>query len=185
MINHNLGWCNCHFELNIQYWQTTWHLRQANHKPCIYTSRSIWALSLVFWSHSFKLHKVKTNLRRVYDLLTIFNFLILWKHAILTYHVAKKMIASRSTVFGISCSPSPFLIALATGRSGISSPDQTRAVFSSMCYWNRKCCVKLRFGGLLASWERWTVVDFFMIWPQFGGRACWRSSFDCWARVLA
>ena len=35
----------------------------------------------------------------------------------------KKMIASRATVFGISCSPSPFLIALATGRSGISSPD--------------------------------------------------------------
>ena len=27
----------------------------------------------MLWSHSFKLHKVKTNLRRVYDLLAIFN----------------------------------------------------------------------------------------------------------------
>ena len=65
---------NCHFKLDIQrILTTTWHLRQANHKPCIYTSCSIWALSLVLWSHSFKLHKVKTNLRRVYDLLAIFN----------------------------------------------------------------------------------------------------------------
>ena len=29
-----------------------------------------------------------------------------------------------------------------------------------MCYWNRKCCAKLRFDGLLRSWERWTVVVF-------------------------
>ena len=56
----------------------------------------------------------------------------------------------------------------------------TRVAFSSMCYWNRKCCAKLRFGGLL-----WTVFFFFMIWPQFGGRTRWRSSFDSWARALA
>ena len=37
---------NCHFEL-LPLLTTTWHLRQANHKPCIYTSRSIWALSPV------------------------------------------------------------------------------------------------------------------------------------------
>ena len=54
-----------------------------------------------------------------------------------------------------------------------------------MCYWNRKSSSKLRFGGLLGSWERWTVVFFFMIWPQFGGRTRWRSSFDSWARALA
>ena len=54
-----------------------------------------------------------------------------------------------------------------------------------MCYWNRKCCAKLRFGGLLGTWERWTVVVFFMIWPQFGGRTGWRSSFDSCARALA
>ena len=54
-----------------------------------------------------------------------------------------------------------------------------------MCYWNRKCCAKLRFGRLLGSWERWTVFFFFMIWPQFGGRTRWCSSFDGWARALA
>ena len=110
---------NCHFELNIQrILTTTWHL----------TSRSIWALSLVLWSHSFKLHKVKTNLLRVYDLLAIFN--ISWyceNRQFWHIMLQKKMIASRAMVFGISCSPSPFLIALATGRSGISSP----AVLSS------------------------------------------------------
>ena len=54
-----------------------------------------------------------------------------------------------------------------------------------MCYWNRKCCAKLRFGRLLGSWERWTVAVFFMIWPQFGGRTRWCSSFASWARALA
>ena len=54
-----------------------------------------------------------------------------------------------------------------------------------MCYWNRKCCAKLKFGGLSGSWERWTGVVFFIIWPQFGGRTRWCLSFDSWARALA
>ena len=58
-------------------------------------------------------------------------------------------------------------------------------VLSSMRYWNRKCCAKLKFGGLSGSWERWTGVVFFIIWPQFGGRTRWCSSFDSWARALA
>ena len=45
--------------------------------------------------------------------------------------------------------------------------------------------------------QSWGLVDwqgvgkdeqlfyFFMIWPQFGGRTRWRSSFDSWARALA
>ena len=53
-----------------------------------------------------------------------------------------------------------------------------------MCYWNRKCCTKLRFDALLGSWERWTVVVF-LFWPQFGGRTRWCSSLDSWARALA
>ena len=32
-----------------------------------------------------------------------------------------------------------------------------RCVFIHV-FLNRKCCVKLRYGGLLVSWERWTVV---------------------------
>ena len=52
-----------------------------------------------------------------------------------------------------------------------------------MCYWNRKCYAKLRFGGLLGSWERRTV--FFSWFDQFGGRTRRCSSFGSWAQALA
>ena len=62
-----------------------------------------------------------------------------------------------------------------------------------MCHWNRKCYAKLRFGGLLGSWVRWTVVVFswfdhslvvelFGAWALTAGlersqNCLWRTSF--------
>ena len=113
---------NCHFELNIQYWQqpgisgrpitSPVFTHPVVSEPCslcseaIHSSYTKWkpicVESTTCWPFSTSLDIVKTR-----------NFDI---------SCCKKMIASRATVFGISCSPSPFLIALATGRSGISSP---------------------------------------------------------------
>ena len=120
---------NCHFELNIQYWQqpgisgrpitSPVFTHPVVSEPCplcseaIHSSYTTWKPTCLWLAGHFQ------------------HLLILWKQAILTYHVAKKMIASRATVFGISCSPSPVLIALATGRSGISSP-----VRDSFLYWS-------------------------------------------------
>ena len=62
-----------------------------------------------------------------------------------------------------------------------------------MCYWNRKCCAKVGFDGLLKSWERWKVVvcswfDHSFVVELVGARALtaglehsqnwlWRTSF--------
>ena len=59
----------------------------SEHLPATYDARL-----RMMWTVTVVQHKVKTNLRRVYDLLAIFkHLLILWKHAILTYYVAKKL----------------------------------------------------------------------------------------------
>ena len=115
---------NCHFELNIQYWQQPSISGRPITNPVFTHSVVSEPFPLCSEAISFKLQKIKTNLRWVYDMLAIFN--ISWYCENMQFwHIMlrKKMIASWATVFGISCSPSPFLIALATGRSGISSPD--------------------------------------------------------------
>ena len=124
---------NCHFELNIQCWQqpgisgrpitSPVFTHPVVSEPCslcseaIHSSYTKWkpicVESTTCWPFSTSLDIVKTS-----------NFDI---------SCCKKMIASRATVFGISCSPSPFLIALATGRSGISSPACNPPWFP--CWW--------------------------------------------------
>ena len=88
---------NCHFELNIQrILTTTWHLRQITSpvfthpvvsEPCPLCSEAIHS-SYTKWKPT------------CFESMTCWPFstslLILWKQAIMTYHVAKKMIASRA-----------------------------------------------------------------------------------------
>ena len=138
---------NGHFELNIQYWQqpgisgrpitSPVFTHPVVSEPCslcsevIHSSYTKWkpicVESTTCWPFSTSLDIVKTS-----------NFDI---------SCCKKMIASRATVFGISCSPSPFLIALATGRSGISSPGNPAGCQQKYrwetCLWQFKYTVVL------------------------------------------
>ena len=130
---------NCHFELNIQYWQQPGISGRPITSPVFTHS----VVSEPFPLCSEAIHssytKWKPNLRRVYDLLAIFN--ISWYCENMQFwHIMlrKKMIASRATVFGISCSPSPFLISLATGRSGISSPAWGTGIGCTCWHWEQK-----------------------------------------------
>ena len=69
-----------------------------------------------------------------------------------------------------------------------------------MCYWNRKCCAKVMFGGLSGSWERWTGVvfslfDHSLVVELVGARALtaglerspnwlWRTSFRAFGSIV-
>ena len=113
---------NCHFELNIQFWQqpgisgrpitSPVFTHPVVSEPCPLCSEVIHS-SYTKWKPTF----IESDLLAIFNISWYCENMQFW-HIMLQ----KKMIASRATVFRISCRPSPFLITLATGRSGISSP---------------------------------------------------------------